>query len=91
MRAMLSSSMRGDWADAYRYRNIMTMISYIQDAQSEGAQYFPNRIPGVLQLQDMIEKAWNMGYNSVARIETGGIRNTRKYIGTPEVGQTIMH
>ncbi|KAF5864975.1 hypothetical protein ETB97_005862 [Aspergillus alliaceus] len=35
-------------------------------------------------LQDMIENAWDMGFNSIGRIETGGIRGTRKYIGTPE-------
>ena len=33
----------------------------------------------------MIEQAWDMGFNSSGRIETGGIKGTRKYIGTPEV------
>ena len=31
-----------------------------------------------------VEKAWDKGINSRGRAETGGIRGTRKYIGTPE-------
>jgi len=38
----------------------------------------------ILELQDMIESAWDKGYNSHGRIETGGIRDTRKHIGTLE-------
>jgi zinc finger-containing ubiquitin peptidase 1 len=37
------------------------------------------------ELQDMIERAWDKGCNSHSRIETGGIRDTRKHIGTSEV------
>ena len=32
----------------------------------------------------MIESAWDKGINDTGRVETGGIRGTRKYIGTPE-------
>jgi len=67
------------------YRNIQMMLSYIQNARSEGHQRFPGKLPSILQLQDMIENAWDMGFNPMGRIETGGIRGTRKYIGTPEV------
>ena len=67
------------------YRNIQMLVSYIRDARSEGYRHFPGRLPSVLRLQDMIENAWDMGFNAVGRIETGGIRGTRKYIGTPEV------
>ena len=66
------------------YRNIQMMISYIQDTRSQGYEYFGSKIPSILQLQDMIEQAWDMGFRTVGRIETGGIRGTRKYIGTPE-------
>jgi zinc finger-containing ubiquitin peptidase 1 len=31
-----------------------------------------------------------MGYNSAGRIETGGVRLTRKYIGTPEAQALFM-
>ena len=67
------------------YRNIQMMISYIRDARSAGHQHFQGRLPSIIQIQDMIERAWDRGFNSLGRIETGGIRGTRKYIGTPEV------
>jgi hypothetical protein len=67
------------------YQNIQMLISYVQAAQSEGFQHFQGRLPTVLRLQDLIEEAWDKGINSSGRIETGGIRGTRKYIGTPEV------
>ena len=68
-----------------RYRNIQMMISYIQNAQADGHDCFPGKLPTIFQLQDMIEYSWDAGFGSVARLETGGIRGTRKYIGTPEV------
>ncbi|KAL2050752.1 hypothetical protein ABVK25_008990 [Lepraria finkii] len=66
------------------YRNIQMLVSYIRDARSEGYRHFSGRLPSVIRLQDMIENAWEMGFNAISRIETGGIRGTRKYIGTPE-------
>lgn len=68
------------------YRNIQMMVSFIQATRSLGYEHFPGRTPSILRLQDMIEAAWDQGINSTARIETGGIKGTRKYIGTPEVG-----
>lgn len=67
------------------YRNIQMLISYIEETQSPGHEHFPQGVPTILELQDMIERAWDMGFNSVGKAETGGIRGTRKYIGTPEV------
>lgn len=67
------------------YRNIQMMISFIQDGRSQGYQHFSSRLPSILELQDAIERAWDKGINDAGRIETGGIRGTRKYIGTPEV------
>ena len=69
------------------YRNIQMMVTYIQDARVDGHEQFPGRVPSIVTLQDMIEQAWDLGFNSTGRTETGGIRGTRKYIGTPEVGQ----
>ncbi|KAK9559090.1 hypothetical protein V6Z96_000945 [Aspergillus fumigatus] len=66
------------------YRNIQMLISYIQGSHISGHERFTETLPTILQLQDMIEHAWDMGFNSVGRAETGGIRGTRKYIGTPE-------
>lgn len=68
------------------YRNIQMLISFIKGAKSEGFHCFPGRIPSILQLQDSIESAWDIGINDSGRVETGGIKGTRKYIGTPEVG-----
>ena len=67
------------------YRNIQMLISYIRDARSDGHERFLGKLPSIIELQDLIEGAWDRGYNSMGRIETGGIRGTRKYIGTPEV------
>ena len=66
------------------YRNIQMMISYIREARVPGHWHFQDRTPSILKLQDMIEEAWKLGINSSGKIETGGIRLTRKYIGTPE-------
>lgn len=67
------------------YRNIQMLISHIIDAQRPGHEHFAGQIPSILEIQVLIERAWDMGINSIGRIETGGIKGTRKYIGTPEV------
>ncbi|KKY20528.1 hypothetical protein UCDDS831_g04575 [Diplodia seriata] len=67
------------------YRNIQMLVSYIQGAGAQGHSQFPPGTPGILVLQDLIEQAWDMGINEISRVQTGGIRGTRKYIGTPEV------
>lgn len=73
------------------YRNIQMLISYIRDAKAPGHEQFKHRrLPGVLKLQDMIEDAWRQGYNDAGRDETGGIRLTRKYIGTPEAQALLL-
>ncbi|ERT02335.1 hypothetical protein HMPREF1624_00633 [Sporothrix schenckii ATCC 58251] len=66
------------------YRNIQTMTSYMVGAKFPGHEAFPTDLPSVFDLQNLIESAWDKGINSRGRIETGGIRLTRKYIGTPE-------
>lgn len=72
------------------YRNIQMLISHIRDTDGPGAEHFRGRLPSILKLQDMIEDAWDMGFNSSGRVETGGIRATRKYIGTPEAQALFM-
>ena len=67
------------------YRNIQMMVSHVQDTKSQGYECFPGGIPTIFRLQDMIEQAWDMGFCPLGRVETGGIKGTRKYIGTPEV------
>jgi hypothetical protein len=67
------------------YRNIQMLVSYITKTQNTGHTHFPHGVPSILDLQDLIEQAWDMGFNSTGRTETGGIKGTRKFIGTPEV------
>ena len=67
------------------YRNIQMLVSYLRGAKAKGRERFGTALPGILQIQDVIEDAWDRDPHSVGRQETGGIRNTRKWIGTPEV------
>ena len=68
------------------YRNIQMMISYLQSAHFEGGTNpFPGMVPSIIKLQEWIEAGWDMGINDHGKIETGGIKGTRKYIGTSEV------
>ncbi|OAP56708.1 hypothetical protein AYL99_08820 [Fonsecaea erecta] len=66
------------------YRNIQMLLSYIQGTEAHGSENFRGRLPSILKLQDMIENAWDLGFGSSGRVETGGIKFTRKFIGTPE-------
>lgn len=66
------------------YRNIQMLSSYIIGARAEGAHIFNGRLPSIFDIQEYIETAWDRGINSAGRTETGGVRGTRKYIGTPE-------
>ena len=68
------------------YRNIQMLLSYVQAAKTEGHHLLDKHgLPAILNIQDMIEYAWEQGICSHAREETGGIKGTRKWIGTPEV------
>ncbi|KAH6987291.1 peptidase family C78-domain-containing protein [Ilyonectria sp. MPI-CAGE-AT-0026] len=66
------------------YRNIQMLTSHIIGARSTGADLFGPTFPTIFEIQDLIENAWDMGFNAQGRIETGGVKGTRKYIGTPE-------
>ncbi|KAG7131259.1 hypothetical protein HYQ45_010124 [Verticillium longisporum] len=60
------------------------LISYIIATGFKGQEHFKGRLPTIFEIQDIIENAWDRGINVQGRIETGGIRGTRKYIGTAE-------
>jgi hypothetical protein len=68
------------------YRNIQNLCSHIIGTRATGWEQLGSDIPSVFQIQDLIETAWDRGFNARGRAETGGIKGTRKYIGTPEVG-----
>lgn len=63
------------------------MSSFIIGTQTKGHRHFKGELPSIFQIQEDIETAWDRGINAEGRVETGGIRGTRKYIGTPEVNQ----
>ena len=42
-------------------------------------------------MQTWIEAAWDQGINQLGRQETGGIKGTRKWIGTPEVSTLLRY
>jgi hypothetical protein len=67
------------------YRNIQMLTSNIIAAKTQGSHHFGPTPPSIFQIQDLIENAWDMGINAQGRAETGGVKGTRKYIGTPEV------
>lgn len=64
------------------------LSSYIIGRESQGHENFKGKVPSIFEIQDYIENAWDFGINSQGRDETGGIRGTRKYIGTPDVSET---
>jgi hypothetical protein len=68
------------------YRNIQMQVSYLRGAKADGHEKFPStRTPGILDLQDKIEDAWDNGISEVSRSQIGALKGTRKWIGTLEV------
>lgn len=66
------------------------LTSWIIASGAQGSNMFGPKFPSIFQIQDLIENAWDNGFNAQGRVETGGIRGTRKYIGTPEVGSKSL-
>lgn len=56
------------------------VLSYIQYMDREG----PQGMPHVIEMQSIIEDAWKDGICAYDKVQTGGILNTRKWIGTTE-------
>ena len=67
------------------YHNIQVLISYVHATEVQGPGHFAGGIPTIWEIQCMIEEAWDHGFNESSRVQTGGIKGTRKHIGTPEV------
>ncbi|KAH0339802.1 hypothetical protein KCU81_g7050, partial [Aureobasidium melanogenum] len=68
------------------YRNIQMLLA-AQDHKSNGTNA---ETPTISDLQARIEEAWKAGYNSHGMTQTGGIRGTRKHIGTSEVEALLL-
>ncbi|PQK11799.1 hypothetical protein BB8028_0003g04230 [Beauveria bassiana] len=73
------------------YRNIQMLISYLILATETGPRSFPDGVPDIFQLQNLIEAAWDNGHNTRGRQETGGIKGTRKFIGTQEAQALFLN
>jgi hypothetical protein len=71
------------------YWNIQMLLSY-RLAKIEDPAHGSLPLPNVLEIQDTIESAWNAGICSFGRTETGGIWNTRKWIGTLEAAAYFL-
>ena len=86
----LATDFHGDGLGSFcGYRNIQMMVSYIIHAKATGWELFGDTFPTIFQIQDLIENAWDLGHNPQGRAETGGIKGTRKFIGTPEARQLV--
>ncbi|KAM0719360.1 hypothetical protein Q7P37_005265 [Cladosporium fusiforme] len=72
------------------YWNIQMLLSY-RLAKVEDPAHGVLPLPNVIEIQDTIEAAWDAGTCSFGRTETGGIRNTRKWIGTHEAAAYFLH
>ncbi|KAI7711850.1 hypothetical protein KC353_g8690, partial [Hortaea werneckii] len=71
------------------YWSMQMVLSYLQATGSLASGTTTTTttttiLPNVLEMQETIEKAWSSGIASHGRIETGGIKGTRKWIGTSE-------
>jgi len=75
------------------YRNMQMLLSSLPSGSTttSSTSTLPHPDPmsrarkaTVLTLQSLVEAAWTAGHNSHSRIETGGILNTRKHVGTSE-------
>ena len=67
------------------YHNIQMLFSYVHTTDMYGHELFNGGIPSIWEIQGVIEEAWGQGFNESGRAQTGGIKGTRKHIGTPEV------
>lgn len=65
------------------YRNIQVQLTYIMESFPSVLKSMSS-VPSILMLQEMIENAWDLGINPNGRLQTGGIKDTRKHIGTQE-------
>lgn len=76
---------RNEGNDFCGYHNIQMLFSYVNTTEVQNLELDARVVPTIREIQDMIEKAWDQGFNESGRVQTGGIKGTRKHIGTPEV------
>lgn len=69
------------------YRNLQTLCLALGASTSISAFEHKLTIPA---LQVLIEAAWAKGFNAHARLQTGGVKDTRKFIGPSEVEAVLL-
>jgi hypothetical protein len=79
---------RSEGAHFCGYRNIQMLLLSLRHICPEKLISLSDH-DNIPQIQEAIEKAWDDGYNSHGRVQTGGIISTRKHIGTSEVRSSI--
>lgn len=72
------------------YRNLQMLWMSIPDSLNKAARGVQGARPTVLELQAVIEQAWDRGINPHARMQTGGVTGTRKWIGSSEVEAVLL-
>ncbi|KAM3420408.1 hypothetical protein BST61_g3682 [Cercospora zeina] len=72
------------------YRNIQMLLSCLSSSipSTQSSRSLDHCC--ILEIQEMIERAWDDGFNPHGRIATGGIIKTRKHIGTPEAEALML-
>ena len=66
------------------------LVGYAHAVSLLRGEVFKGGIASIWEIQDAVERAWDRGFNEKGRVQTGGIRGTRKHIGTPEVWPTFL-
>ncbi|KAF2217396.1 hypothetical protein CERZMDRAFT_104173 [Cercospora zeae-maydis SCOH1-5] len=72
------------------YRNIQMLLSCLSLSTPSMRLSRPLDECCIFDIQELIERAWDDGFNPHGRIATGGIRGTRKHIGTPEAEALML-
>ncbi|CZT20969.1 uncharacterized protein RCC_06830 [Ramularia collo-cygni] len=70
------------------YRNIQMLWSGLP---KEAKEKLALSKPSIPDIQAMIEKAWDAGINAHGRVQTGGVKGTRKHIGTSEAEAILLN
>ncbi|KAG0040705.1 hypothetical protein BGZ82_011243 [Podila clonocystis] len=95
---------RTDWGWGCGYRNIQMMLSYVVQQQCPASQGRANSpllntgfplndplvIPTIPQIQQQLEYAWSLGFDSVGARQLGHkVEGTKKWIGTTEAWSVL--
>lgn len=80
----------GEGAHFCGYRNMqMLCLATGSSGLQGGCKVDLSKKFSISQLQDLIERAWNDDINAHGKIQTGGVKGTRKHVGTSEVGSML--